>query len=175
MSMNLIETKTLASAATSIAFTSIPQDGTDLVIIMSGRTDRTAGFEDAQISLNGSSSNFTFSRLGGQGSGAAYGDSGAGGYLGQMDTDFATANTFGNLRAYIPNYTAAVNKSFSIDFVTENNATTAFQEIRSLLWANTSAITSFTLTTSFGTNFKIGTMVSLYKVTKGSSGGVVVS
>lgn len=173
--MKLIESKTLATAAASISFTSIPQDGTDLVILMSGRTTRTAGFEDAQITINGSSANFDFRRLGGQGSGSAYSDYGAGGYLGQMNTDFSTANTFGNLSAYITNYTAAVFKSISIEFVTENSATQAFQEIRSVQWSNTAAITSFTLGTSFGTDFKAGTIVSLYKITKGSSGGVTTS
>jgi hypothetical protein len=172
--MTLIETKTLGTAAASIEFTSIPQTFTDLVIMASGRSDRTPGFEDYIIAFNGSSSNFSWRRLQGQGSGVAS-DSGTFGRLGQIDTDFATANTFGNLTAYISNYTAATNKSVSIDMVTENNATLAFQEIMSLLWSNTAAISSFTLTTGNSQNFKIGTMISLYGVTKGSSGGVVVS
>jgi hypothetical protein len=162
-----IQTIELTSAQASISFNSIPQDFSDLVIMVSGRTTRTAGFEDALISINGSTANFTGRRLGGEGSGSPYSDSFTGGYLGQMDTDFATSNTFGNLTAYVSNYTAPVNKAISIDFVTENNATQAYQEIRGLLWSNTAPITSFALGTSFGTNFKSGTIVSLYGVRRG--------
>jgi hypothetical protein len=173
--MKLIESKTLGSAQASIEFTSIPQTFTDLVIFASGRSDRSAGFEDYIIAFNNSSSNFTWQRMGGQGSGSAYADSGNTGRLGQIDTDFASANTFGNLTAYIPNYTAAAQKSLSIEKVTENNATQAFQEIIALRWANTAAITSFTLTTSQSQNFKAGTVISLYGILKGSDGIVTTS
>jgi hypothetical protein len=173
--MTLIETKVLGAAAASIEFTSIPQTFTDLVIVASGRSERTAGFEDYLIAFNGSSANFSWRRLGGQGSGSPYSDSGTTGRLGQINTDFATANTFGNLVAYIPNYTTATNKSVSVDHVTENNATQAFQEIIALLWSNTAAITSFTLTTTNGFNFKAGTIISLYGVLKGSDGIVTTS
>jgi len=173
--MKLIESKTLATAAASIEFTSIPQTFTDLVILASGRSERTAGFEDYLITFNGSSANFSWRRLGGQGSGSPYSDSSSTNRLGQINTDFATANTFGNLTAYIANYTAATNKFVSVDFVTENNATQAFQEIHNLVWSNTSAITSFTLTTTNGFNFKIGTIISLYGVLKGSDGIVTTS
>jgi hypothetical protein len=173
--MKLIESRTIATPQASIAFTSIPQTFTDLVIVASGRSERTAGFEDYLITFNGSSANFSWIRLGGQGSGSPYSDSGTTGRLGQIDTDFATANTFGNLTAYISNYTAATNKSISVDFVTENNATQAFQEIVALLWSNTAAINSFTLTTTNGFNFKAGTIISLYGVLKGSDGIVTTS
>jgi hypothetical protein len=56
----------------------------------------------------------------------------------------ATANTFGNTEFYIPNYTSSNYKSFSVDGVTENNATAAFA-LYAGLWSNTAAITSFRL------------------------------
>jgi hypothetical protein len=57
----------------------------------------------------------------------------------------STANTFGNVAIYIPNYTSSNNKSISVDGVGENNATTAFADLYAGLWANSSAITSITL------------------------------
>jgi hypothetical protein len=173
--MKLIESKTLATAAASIEFTSIPQTFTDLVILASGRSERTAGFEDYLITFNGSSANFSWRRLGGQGSGSPYSDSSSTNRLGQINTDFATANTFGNAAVYIPNYTSAVAKSVSSDSVSENNATQAFQGIHAGLYSGTSAITSFLLQEFGGTSFAAGTIASLYGILKGSDGIVTTS
>jgi hypothetical protein len=168
MTMQLIETKTLLSAAASIEFTSIPQDGTDLLLLVSTRAD---GAGDAFIRPNGSTSGLSARRLRGNGSSAAssvetpY-------FKNCINTD--TASTFSNGSVYFPNYTAAVNKSFSIDTVSENNATAATQEIQAALWTNTSAITSLTLIL-LSTNFVAGTTMSLYKITKGSDGITTVS
>jgi len=65
MTMQLIETKTLLSAAASIEFTSIPQDGTDLLLLVSTRAD---GAGDAFIRPNGSTSGLSARRLRGNGS-----------------------------------------------------------------------------------------------------------
>jgi hypothetical protein len=175
--MTLIESKTLLSAAASIEFTSIPQDGTDLVMLCSLR-QAGAGVTQLNTSFNGVG-------------GTSYGDRTLEG-TGSAVSSFArtsqsvirvsavvgsteTANTFGNASFYIPNYSGNTNKSVSIDGITENNATAANINLVAGLFSNTSAITSVTLTTQSASNFVAGSTVSLYKITKGSDGIVTTS
>ncbi len=74
-------------------------------------------------------------------------------------------NTFANGEIYIPNYTASVNKSVSIDSVTENNATSAIAALDAGLWANTAAITSINLNGNNG-NFVQYSTAYLYGIVK---------
>ena len=171
--MKLIETKTLAVAAASIEFTSIPQDGTDLVVQMScaSTTSNPHG-----IRFNGSTTGYTFRILLNE--------------LGTVQTytqaayslngifAFATFNSGAtnpsSSAAYIPNYSGSQNKSVSVDAVNEANTASVVSGIVAGLWSNTSAITSLSVICSGG-NFAIGSMVSLYKITEGSDGIVTVS
>jgi len=173
MTMQLIESKTLTSAASSIEFINIPQDGTDLVILANtrGANNAGAGGGNGVILPNGLSTNQSSRVLYGSGSGVAS-------FTGDLyfinTYDGQTANTFGNSVIYISNYAGSTNKSFSIDTVNENNATAADQSIIAGLWSNTAAITSLTFTPRGG-NWAAGTTISLYKVTKGTDGIVTTS
>jgi hypothetical protein len=175
--MKLIESKTLGTAAASIEFTSIPQSFTDLVLLVSGRGNSGSGSTQLQIQFNGTgSSQYSDRTLGGSGS-AAYTSSRTSQnviFTTVIPLASYTANTFSNASIYIPNYTAAVNKSVSTDGVLENNATAANLEIVAGLWANTAAITTINLQAG-GTQFDTGSMVSLYGILKGSDGIVTTS
>ena len=173
--MKLIESKTLASAAASIEFTSIPQDGTDLVLFVSARTDATDGSDGAAVRVNpnGSTSSKTERYLRGTGS-ASTSDTDTFFNIRANPSNF-TANTFGNSSVYIPNYTGNSFKAMSVDAVNENNATSAQQEIRAWLWSDTSAITSLTIAAIGSNQMVAGTTISLYKITKGSDGIVTTS
>jgi len=171
--MKLIQTQTLASTAASITFTSIPQDGTDLVLLGSLRRGASGVGFDAGIAFNGSSSGFTGRALYGTGSAAASFSFDTA-FLVQAITGTNTSNTFANFSLTILNYAGATNKSFSFDTVTENNATEAYQLIQAGLWSNTAAITSLTISTA-SPDFAIGSTLSLYKITKGSDGIVTTS
>jgi hypothetical protein len=171
MAMALIETKTLATTAASIEFTSIPQDGTDLVILISARTN-ASGLRSGQISFNGSTSGFSNRSLDGTGSVAASFSEAR--YVGTLAGTTATADTFGNALIYIPNYSGATNKSFNADSVSENNAASAIQSISAGLWSNTAAITSLSFSPSTD-SLIAGSTISLYKITKGSDGIVTTS
>ena len=176
MTMTLIETKTLGADAASIEFTSIPQDGTDLVVLVSARSTRAGETNDPlQISFNSSSANQSSRTLRGSGS-AASSFSTAPAYLAQVPAATATADTFGNVQIYIPNYTSTIAKSFSSDGVGENNATAAFQLITAGLWnpSPNVAITSLAISMENG-NLTTGSTVSLYKVTSGTDGIVTTS
>jgi hypothetical protein len=179
MTYQLIQTQTLGSAAALISFTSIPQDATDLFFSISGRaTASNPGFDRRSIfmSLNGTGTTGVSGILL-EGFGASVSSSSAT-RLGFVPSPDATANTFGSIGIYIPNYTVAINKSISIDAVTENNTTTDGKiviGIAAQLWANTAAITSATFTVESSGDWAAGSTISLYKITRGSSGGVVVS
>jgi hypothetical protein len=175
--MKLIETKTLGTAAASIEFTSIPQTFTDLVLTISARTVQTnSPFAVAFILLdiNGGATTISWRNLFGDGS-TTGSQSGTDSQVGWLPAGDATANTFGNASLYLPNYTSSTNKSLSNDAVTENNATVARQSINAGLWANTAAITSLLVKASGARDLAIGSTISLYGITKGSDGIVVVS
>ena len=171
--MKLIETKTLGSAATSIEFTSIPGDATDLVVVCSLRSARTGVDDPISIDINGGSTAVTIRRLRGNGSAAASGTDGPD--LWYTSAASTTSNTFDNACIYFPNYAGSTNKSFSSDGVSENNATEAYQAITAGLWASTAAITSVKVKSRTGSNLVVGSTISLYKITKGTDGIVVVS
>jgi hypothetical protein len=181
MTMSLIETKTLGTAAASIEFTSIPQDGTDLFLFISGRSNRAGNISDyIAITFNSNTSNYSARFLQGDGSAATSEtdvSAGAARIVGQATGASATSDTFANNSVYVPNYTQSVAKSYSSDVVTENNATAARQVIIAGLWNDTSAITSLKLEPLSGgaNNFVTGTTISLYKITKGSDGIVTTS
>jgi hypothetical protein len=151
-----------SGGSASISFTSIPQTYTDLVVKISGRTNRTADVDSIAMTFNGSSTGITWRTLMGDGSTAT---SGTAQRLWVNSTTY-TANTFGNAEVYIPNYTSANYKSTSIDLVTENNATGAYAEILTQLWSNTAAVTSIELAPQFGTGWLQYTTATLYGVTK---------
>jgi hypothetical protein len=173
--MKLIESKTLGTAAASIEFTSIPQDATDLVAVVSLRADVASN--EARMRINSDTgSNYTERRLGGSGSGSGASSTLTTTYFrafASNPSDY-TSNTFSNGQFYIPNYTGSTQKSISLDSVTENNSTEALQNIAAGLWTGTAAITTLLFFPSSG-NFVAGSTISLYKITKGSDGIVTTS
>jgi hypothetical protein len=174
--MTLIESKTLGTATASIEFTSIPQDGTDLLVLASITSTRNNVYGDGlEVRPNGLTTNFSGRRLLGLGSGSPSSNTTGDPEVGFTGSTATTANTFANTSVYITNYTAAVAKSFSGDTVSENNGTDAAQAIYSGLWNQTTAITSLTLIPDVGPNLVAGSTVSLYKITKGSDGIVTTS
>jgi hypothetical protein len=168
--MKLIQTITLTSAQASINFTSIPQTFTDLVILMSVRDARTAYLSYAFGSFNSTTTGYTFQTLEGSGASAnaaRYTSGNDARTFGYINGNSSTASTFGNSQTYITNYTSSVNKTWSVEGVSENNASSALQALGAGVWANTGAITSISLTTSTP-NFEIGSTVSLYGILKGA-------
>jgi hypothetical protein len=150
------------SGASSIDFTSIPQNYTDLKLALSLRGSTSAVSVNSQISFNSNTSNFSQKYLAGTGSATASG-AGVSRFVGDIVGASATASVFSNGEFYIPNYTSANNKSYSIDNVSENNATLAYQELIAGLWSNTSAITSISIACETG-NFVQYSTATLYGI-----------
>jgi len=168
--MQLIQHQELGSTQSSITFSSIPQTFTDLVVVSSLRgsvADNNAG-----ISVNGSDANQSQRQLEGTGSSVSSAAFTFDVFL--MCSSSNTADTFSNSTHYFPNYTGSTTKSFSVDTVSENNATQAFQRIIAGLNNSTAAITSINFFPSSG-NFVAGSTISLYGITKGSDGIVTTS
>lgn len=175
MTMTLIETISLGSAAANITFSSIPATYTDLFLVLSGRSSRT-GYADDEVLVrfNGSTTGYSYKELQGNGSSAtSFGNTNNAIYRGAVTAANATSNTFSNNSYYIPNYAGATNKSVSLDTTAENNATGTRMVIIAGLWSNTAAITSISLTPEVGPNFITGSTASLYGILKGSGGATV--
>ena len=172
MSMTFIQQVELTSAQFSISFTSIPQTFTDLLLVGSFRSTRSA--RDTPLNMIVNSSQFTARNL--YGYPTDKGSQSPTNYIGWMPGANATASTFGNFQVYIPNYTSAVAKSFSVDIVQEDNQAGAFITITGGLTNSTAAVTtiSFNDQANIG-DFVAGSSATLYGITAGSSGGVVVS
>ena len=164
--MQHIETVTVgAGGAASITFSAIPDTFTDLYLVFSARS--TGSATGAYFTFNGSTANFSGRFLQGSGSSANSGtEAQRAGYVTGTDQ---TASTFASNAVYIPNYTASVAKSYSVDHVQENNGTISYQGIYAGLWNQTVAITSIALTNPTG-NFAEYSSASLYGITAGSDG-----
>jgi hypothetical protein len=161
-----ISTVTVGSGGVAtISFTGIPQTYTDLMLVHSMRTSRTAYHESIKLSFNGSTSSQTNRRLYGDGGNAASTNDTLM-YGGQAGAASGTANTFGNSTVYIPNYTSSNNKSSSEEGTGENNATGSLIDMNANLWANTAPITSITLTPENSGTIQQYSTATLYGIRK---------
>lgn len=157
LTYELISSYTVGSGGSStITFSSIPGTYTDLLIKISGRSDRGATFSDIRISFNGSPTGTSYSDKDLEGSGSSVSSQTT------TSTDSihiyqaipgssTTSNVFGNCDIYIPNYTSSNYKSVSIDSIMENNSSTSYMTLVAGLKSNTSTITSIVLTDPFST------------------------
>jgi hypothetical protein len=170
--VKLIQTITLGSANATIEFISIPQTFTDLAVFISGRGTASAIDEILYMNINDVNTDRTERRLTGTGSTVASSSFG-GAVIGNVPAATSTSNTFGNVVVYLPNYAGSAAKSFSVDIVTENNATAAQQRLFACLWNNTASINQL----QFGVNSTLlaGSTISLYGILKGSDGIVTTS
>jgi hypothetical protein len=162
--MILLETIALTQSAASVTFDNLPTSGyTDLKIVASARDNRSAVASDFIIGFNGVTTNLSFRRLYGDGS-SAISTSGSFGSAGIEVANTATASTFSNVEITIPNYRSSNFKSYSVDSVSENNATTAYAQLTAGLWSNTAAITSITFTAESSASFLANSTFSLYGI-----------
>jgi hypothetical protein len=117
-----------AGGAAFISFGSIPQTFTDLMLVASVRSAGTNSV--LQVSLPGGQYAQNVIWLRGNGS-AASSSSSIVSIAGLVDTTAETANTFSSVTTYIPNYANSQVKAYSMECVSENNGSTAYQQIAS--------------------------------------------
>ena len=144
---NLISSVTVGSGgAATIDFTSIPQTYTDLLILVSGRSNTANVGDYLLLNFNNSSANLSSFTLGAFGPSSTFSGSEASLFINILPAANATANIFGNNSIYLPNYTSSQNKSGSIEGGFENNSTSSwFLMMTAGLWSQTAAITSIKL------------------------------
>jgi hypothetical protein len=164
-----IETVEVASPVTSVTFSDIPQGYTDLILVASSRSTRASQEDPTYVRFNNNSSSvYSWKFVYGNGS-AVYSGSGSTTqfeYFSQP-ANSATANTFGSMSIYIPNYTSSNYKSVSVDALFENNSTTADYTRAQLvagLFSSTSAITSILIGPYVGPAFATNSTFTLYGV-----------
>ncbi len=158
----LLETIVLGQNSASVTFDNIPQTGyTDLKIVGSARSTYSGGYVAMRLNPNGSTSNASSSIVYGSGTSvAAFSDTII---YATINANNATSNTFGNFEIYCPNYTVSATKTFSVDAVTEDNASTALTLFAGSRWDSNSAITSLYLAPTVG-DFMANSTFSLYGV-----------
>ena len=160
-----IQTITVGSGGVAnVEFTSIPQTYTDLLILISMRTTRSATVDAINVGFNGGYSNLTSRELYGSGTGVGSGTDPSSNYVGYVSGDTATGSVFGNGAIYIPNYTSANFKSSSGDSVSENNGSQSFQSFEANLFSNTAAITSIKLASYLSNNLMQYSTATLYGI-----------
>ena len=144
---NLISNVVIGSGgAANIEFTSIPATYTDLKLVLSGRTTRSAVGEEIAFRVNSLStsiysSKFIFALS--SGASSATESSVTQCYGGTVPSTNATSNTFGSLQMYIPNYAGSNHKPMSFESVLANNSTSAYELwVSSYVVATNSAISS---------------------------------
>ena len=170
-----------AASVTLPATGTIPQTYTDLQLVVSSRMSNSNVEAYNTIRFNASTSNYSGKYVVGDGASASSGNSPGSGVVTYTSGASTTSSTFGSYSVYIPNYTSSNYKSFSIDAVSENNATTAYAILNAGLWSDVSAITSIVLNDTVNSaNFVSGSTFYLYgisNVTSGSkaTGGIVSS
>jgi hypothetical protein len=171
MSYTLIERKELTSAASSLSFENIPQIYDDLIIKASARCTRTDfALGSLQVQLNSVSSGYSNVWLRRNESGDVVSSSGntGGSFFLNLYTvpgPTVTANTFGNIEFYIPNYRSSNAKLASSDGVGENNSSLNLSMvIMSHLSGVTNPVTSIQLSTS--NDFVAGSSFSLYGINR---------
>ena len=160
-----IATVTVTSATqATLEFTSIPQTFTDLLITLSARAD-TPSIDVVSLSVNGGGTTVGTNRTV-DSSGAVPGQRSlaVNNYQGLKQPSNYTASIFSNIEMYIPSYTSGLNKFISSNNTTENNAIEAYMGFSGSLWANTSAITSLSLSNGGGGNFVQHTSATLYGI-----------
>ena len=138
----LIANATVGSGgASSIIFNSIPSTYTDLKLIISHRDSASGIAQNGKIKINGTTSGYSGKYMMGTGSSTSSG-SWADGTLGAYPSAGATTNVFGNMEWYFSNYTLSNYKSFTSDSISENNGTTGYDWMDSMLWSNNATISS---------------------------------
>lgn len=166
MAMTLVETVTLTSTSNLVSFSNVPQTGTDLLILVSHRQQgsiNTGNVDSVRIELNGVSASTL--RLLGNGTTVSSSSQNTGSLTKFLSPNHnSTANIFANTSIYISNYRSATTKVYSLDSVTENNGTTAYQEVSAGQVLTDPAVTSvaFRPQTNASGTFTAGCTFSLY-------------
>lgn len=162
----LINSISLGSSAASVTFSAIPATYDDLLLVANARSDNPSNSERVDITFNSITSNYSSTRLVGNGSTASSGRVSSQPTFASFYDNAAnsTSNTFSIQQYYIPKYASSINKVMSDFSAMENNATTAFTVVSAHLLRNTAVVTSITLTDGASSTLATGSSFYLYGI-----------
>lgn len=164
--MEPIFTRTLSSLSYWVAFNNIPQTNTDLKLVISGRSDAASGDRDTPLMyLNADAGNATHTRLFGIPTVATGSDRSANIYLGYTSINANTANTFGSMEIYIPNYTSTGFKQVLTESVSSTNSAPAGLALMAGLYRMNTPITQLQVAAGSG-NWMPGSTFTLYGISR---------
>lgn len=158
----------LTGTQATVTFSSIASTYTDLILVISARTDYASTRDNIFVTVNGSATGYSETYLYG------YNPTAASAALSSQtkwskiycNAATSTSNTFSNDELYFSNYSGSTYKTMSGSDAVEGNITTSGTIIAATadLWQNTSAISSITLTPETGPNFVSGSSFYLYGI-----------
>jgi hypothetical protein len=153
-----IQSSTVTIAATSIDFTSIPSTYTDLRIVFTGNYTLASrlglGFN------SDSGTNYSYSRITGNGTAAASARGTSAAYILAGLTDISYLHT-NNIDIF--SYAGSTYKTCLINVSADNNGS-GWELNEVALWRSTSAITSVNIKTYDGTTIAAGSTATLYGI-----------
>ena len=153
-----IATNTLGSAAASVTFSSISGTYTDLVVVVSGNGAVATGIV---MQLNGATTGYSLTQLGGNGSAAASNRRTTQSFINLTYSGFFTTSGQSMLIANIMNY--ANTTTYKTVLVRSGNAANGLDAIVGL-YSSTSAVTSVTIGNDGSGNIAAGTTFTLYGI-----------
>ena len=152
-----------AGGASTMAFTSIPSTYTDLCLKISARSAYTSLlYENMKLIIN--SAQGSSKVLYGTGSAAASTSSGGDIQYLYTSSDSTTANTFGSVEVYIPNYGSSTVHSVSVDAAAETNGGSTRMSLVAGLTVTSSAITSISIESNNSSSFVQYSTATLYGI-----------
>lgn len=161
---------TLGATATSVAFSSIPQTYTDLVIVSTIRISGTGG-EGASIQFNGdTATNYSWTRLFANTSVTSDRASNTSTPLfGYYPGNDSTSGLFGNSIAQINNYSnTTTNKTMLQRWNNNQTGGVPHVGLNVVLYRSTNAISSMLITAGASKNFIAGCTFNIYGIKAGS-------
>ena len=160
-----IATQTLGSAAATVTFSSIPQNYSDLVIVMNYGFSGTADYPSILFNGDSSWSLYSSTWTGGEGTAATSGRYTGNGYLLAPFPPASTNQLYSHTGIHIQSYTSNQNKTFLVRTSVGNNGTGAAVS----LYRSTSPITQIVLRGVSGANFLTGSTFTVYGIAAGNS------
>jgi hypothetical protein len=168
-SHDLIQTTTLTATSASISFTSIPQTYDTLKIVIHARATAGGVTPGINMAWNGAtgltSGRYLFWNLN-SGGDLNEGSAGLELHAAWFPGSSVAANYFGSSEVYITNYSASTSKIYMCDnwHGTENGFSTnqAYLGLFSVVTTGATSISNITFYP--GTNFAIGTTISMYGI-----------
>jgi hypothetical protein len=165
-----IASVTLEATALSVTFSSIPQNYTDLVIIVNAKnTNNSESTKSCFLRFNGDSSSlYSYTWVDGNGSSvASYRDSGANrAYYGEIINSYnVNASNFSQFNININNYSNTTTYKTTLS----RSSNPFYPGIICSLYRSTSAITSVQLLIQSTDQFVVGSTFNLYGIQAGNA------